>query len=97
MNRISNMILAVLLLTLLFFPILIISFLVYISSGKPVFYWSDRIGKESLTFSMPKFRTMKLDTPQVATHLLQDPDPYLLPFGKLALQHAIIISLIIFF
>ena len=76
------MILAVFLLTLLVFPILIISFLVYISSGRPVFYWSDRIGKESLTFSMPKFRTMRINTPEVATHMLNDPNIFLTPIGK---------------
>ena len=83
MNRISNMILAVFLLTLLVFPILIISSLVYIFSGGPVFYWSDRIGKESLTFSMPKFRTMRNNTPEVATHMLDDPDVFLTPIGRL--------------
>ena len=83
MNRIANMILAVFLLTLLVFPILIISFLVYISSGRPVFYWSDRIGKESLTFSMPKFRTMRNNAPEVATHMLDDPDVFLTPIGRL--------------
>ena len=83
MNRIANMILAVFLLTLLVFPILIISFLVYISSGGPVFYWSDRIGKESLTFSMPKFRTMRNNAPEVATHMLDDPDVFLTPIGRL--------------
>ena len=77
------MILAVFLLTILVFPILIISFLVYISSGRPVFYWSDRIGKESLTFAMPKFRTMRTNTPEVATHMLDDPDVFLTPIGRL--------------
>ena len=83
MNRIANIILAVFLLTLLVFPILIISSLVYISSGKPIFYWSDRIGKESLTFSMPKFRTMRSNAPEVATHMLDDPDVFLTPIGRL--------------
>ena len=83
MNRISNIILAVFLLTLLVFPILIISSLVYISSGKPIFYWSDRIGKESLTFSMPKFRTMRASAPEVATHMLDDPNVFLTPIGRL--------------
>ena len=83
MNRIANMILAIFLLILLVFPILIISFLVYISSGRPVFYWSDRIGKESLTFSMPKFRTMRSNAPEVATHMLDDPDVFLTPIGRL--------------
>ena len=83
MNRISNMILAVLLLTLLFFPILIISLLVYFSSGRPVLYWSDRIGKERLIFSMPKFRTMLTNTPETATHMLDNPDVFLTPIGRL--------------
>ena len=83
MNRISNMILAVLLLMLLFFPILIISLLVYFSSGRPVLYWSDRIGKERLIFSMPKFRTMRTNTPEIATHMLDDPDVFLTPIGRL--------------
>ena len=83
MNRISNMILAVLLLTLLFFPILIISLLVYFSSGRPVLYWSNRIGKERLIFSMPKFRTMRTNTPEIATHMLDDPEVFLTPIGRL--------------
>ena len=77
------MILAVLLLMLLFFPILIISLLVYFSSGRPVLYWSDRIGKERLIFSMPKFRTMLTNTPETATHMLDDPDVFLTPIGRL--------------
>jgi len=83
MNRISNMILAVLLLTLLLFPILVISLLVYISSGRPVLYWSDRIGKEGSIFSMPKFRTMRTNTPEIATHKLDDPDIFLTPIGRI--------------
>ena len=77
------MILAVLLLMLLFFPILIISLLVYFSSGRPVLYWSDRIGKERLIFSMPKFRTMLTNTPETATHMLDNPDVFLTPIGRL--------------
>ena len=83
MNRISSLILAVLLLTLLLFPILVISLLVYISSGRPVLYWSDRIGKEGSIFSMPKFRTMSINTPEIATHKLNEPDIFLTPIGRL--------------
>ena len=83
MNRISSLILAVLLLTLLLFPILVISLLVYISSGRPVLYWSDRIGKEGSIFSMPKFRTMRTNTPEIATHKLDDPDIFLTPIGRI--------------
>ena len=83
MNRISSLILAVLLLTLLLFPILVISLLVYISSGRPVLYWSDRIGKEGSIFFMPKFRTMRTNTPEIATHKLDDPDIFLTPIGRI--------------
>ena len=51
------------------------------SSGK-VLYWSQRIGKDNTVFFMPKFRTMRTDTPVVATHLLANPDAYLTPVGK---------------
>jgi O-antigen biosynthesis protein WbqP len=51
------------------------------STGK-VLYWSQRIGKDNKVFLMPKFRTMRTDTPVVATHLLANPDTYLTPVGK---------------
>jgi O-antigen biosynthesis protein WbqP len=53
------------------------------SDGGSVVFWSKRVGKNNKIFKMPKFRTMKLSTPQVATHLLEDPDQYLIRFGKL--------------
>jgi len=56
---------------------------VYFSSGRPVLYWSDRIGKERSIFSMPKFRTMHTNTPEIATHMLDDPDVFLTPIGRL--------------
>lgn len=55
--------------------------LVAITSGFPVIYWSKRAGKDNVIFSMPKFRTMRLDTPIVATDLLVNPQQYLIPFG----------------
>jgi len=63
-------------------PMLLIAFLVKRTSQGPVFYWSDRIGVNNTIFSMPKFRTMQINTPPVATHLLSDPDRYLTPLGK---------------
>jgi len=56
-------------------------FLVRATSKGPILYWSQRIGRNSRPFKMPKFRTMKLDTPVVATHLLDHPDTYLSPIG----------------
>jgi O-antigen biosynthesis protein WbqP len=65
----------------LLFPILIVSLLVKLTSTGPILFWSDRIGVNSRTFRMPKFRTMRVDTPAVATHLLNNPKQYLTPIG----------------
>ena len=56
-------------------------FLVRVTSKGPILYWSQRIGRNNHPFKMPKFRTMKLETPVVATHLLDNPDTYLSPIG----------------
>ncbi len=61
---------------------LIIAALVKVTSTGPIFYYSDRIGRDNRIFSMPKFRTMKIHTPQVATHLLTNPKSYLTPVGN---------------
>lgn len=55
---------------------------VRLTSPGPVLYWSDRVGRHNAIFKMPKFRTMRTDTPAVATHLLGDPDRWLTPIGK---------------
>jgi len=62
-------------------PMLCIALLVKLTSKGPVLYWSDRVGKNNSIFSMPKFRSMKTDTPVVATHLLEDPKSVLTPMG----------------
>jgi len=51
------------------------------TSEGPVLYWSDRIGQRNVIFRMPKFRTMRLNTPVVATHLMSDPEAFLSPIG----------------
>lgn len=63
-------------------PFLFIAFLVRLTSNGPALYWSDRVGKDNKIFKMPKFRTMQMGTPAVATHLLQDPKVYLTPIGS---------------
>jgi O-antigen biosynthesis protein WbqP len=63
-------------------PMLLIAILVKLTSPGPVLYWSDRVGRNNSIFRMPKFRTMKTDTPAVATHLLANPEQYLTPVGK---------------
>ena len=81
MKRIFDAILAVLLLVLLSIPMLIIALLVRLTSAGPAWYWSERVGKNNDIFKMPKYRTMKIDTPAVATHLLERPDQYLTLVG----------------
>ncbi|RYH55642.1 MAG: sugar transferase [Alcaligenaceae bacterium] len=63
-------------------PILIVALAVKITSQGPVLYWSDRVGRRNKIFRMPKFRSMRVGTPAVATHLLSDPDTYLTPIGS---------------
>ncbi|MBN1590807.1 MAG: sugar transferase [Pirellulales bacterium] len=64
-------------------PLTLIALVVKLTSRGPVLYWSDRIGRDNRIFRMPKFRTMRVDTPEVASHLLDDPDRWLTPIGNL--------------
>lgn len=82
MKRLFDLILALSVAVVLFIPMLIIGALVKITAKGPALYWSDRIGINNEVFIMPKFRSMKTDTPSVATHLLQNPDEYLTPIGN---------------
>lgn len=63
-------------------PMLLTALVVKLTSPGPVLYWSNRIGRNNSIFKMPKFRTMRTDTPALATHLLGDPDCWLTPIGK---------------
>jgi len=82
MKRVFDIILALIALVLISVPMLFITILVKLTSDGPVLYWSDRVGKYNTIFKMPKFRTMKADTPAVATHLLSNPDQYVTPPGN---------------
>jgi O-antigen biosynthesis protein WbqP len=62
--------------------IILITFAVRVTSRGAVLYWSDRVGLCNIIFKMPKFRTMQINTPAVATHLLENPDQYLTPIGS---------------
>ena len=66
----------------LILPILLVALLVRITSQGPVFYWSARVGRNNKLFKMPKFRSMRVDTPAVATHLLVNPAQFLTPVGS---------------
>lgn len=82
MKRIFDLTMAGFLLCSLCVPILIITLMVKLTSKGPILYWSDRVGINNEIFRMPKFRTMRVDTPAVATHLMKDPDAYLTPIGS---------------
>lgn len=82
MKRLFDFIMSLFLLIISGILMLIIALLVKATSRGPVLYWSDRVGRNNTIFKMPKFRTMKINTPAVATHLLKNPDQYLTPVGK---------------
>jgi O-antigen biosynthesis protein WbqP len=63
-------------------PVAMIAIAVRLTSKGPALYWSDRVGRGNKLFKMPKFRSMRIGTPAVATHLLQDPATYLTPIGS---------------
>lgn len=81
MKRCFDVLLLILAVIVLCFPMGLLAVFVRISSTGPALYWSDRIGRNSITFKMPKFRTMHVGTPAVATHLLANPQAYLTPIG----------------
>jgi O-antigen biosynthesis protein WbqP len=82
MKRIFDLSIGLIAFHMLLIPMLFIAILVKISSEGPVLFWSNRVGKNSRIFKMPKFRSMRFDTPDVATHLLTNPENYLTPVGK---------------
>lgn len=82
MKRTFDLSLALIAAAILAFPILLVAMAVRLTSPGPVLYWSARVGQENRIFQMPKFRSMRIDTPAVATHLLQDPDHWLTPIGS---------------
>ena len=81
MKRIIDILLSVGILIILLLPILLIALLVSFTSNGKTLYWSDRVGKNGVLFRMPKFRSMQVDTPTVATHLMTNPNAFLSPIG----------------
>lgn len=63
-------------------PVALVALAVRLTSPGPVLYWSDRVGRHNRIFRMPKFRSMRTDTPAVATHLLDNPAQWLTPIGS---------------
>ena len=81
MKRLFDLIFCIFLLVLFAVPILLIIILIHTTSKGETLYWSDRVGKNGVLFRMPKFRTMQVDTPTVATHLMTNPNAFLSPIG----------------
>lgn len=82
MKRIFDLGLALFAFCILLLPIALVALFVKMTSKGPVVYWSDRVGIHNKIFKMPKFRTMRVDTPAVATHLLTNPKQFLTPIGS---------------
>lgn len=82
MKRLFDLCLALLASLFLVLPFLLVVVMVRLTSTGPILYWSDRIGRNNAIFKMPKFRSMRIDTPAVATHLLLDPKQFLTPVGS---------------
>ena len=81
MKRFFDIAIGLLLFILLVIPILFLAITIKVTSKGSVLYWSERVGRENVNFMMPKLRTMRSDTPQLATHLMCDPDEYLSQIG----------------
>lgn len=83
MKRIFDLTFGLVVLAAMLVPMAVVAVLVRLTSRGPILYWSDRVGRDNRLFSMPKFRTMRTDTPEVAAHLLSDPKQWLTPIGGL--------------
>lgn len=89
MKRLFDLFLGLCALVILVVPILVVALLVRLTSAGPALYWSDRVGRGNRIFRMPKFRSMRVGTPAVATHLLQDPRSHLTPIGAFLRQSSL--------
>ncbi len=81
MKRLFDLVLAIILIILFALPLIVVALAVRLTSSGSALYWSDRVGRDSQIFKMPKFRSMRTDTPAVATHLLDNPQSFLTPIG----------------
>lgn len=82
MKRLFDLMLGIVALAILALPIIAVALAVRLTSKGPALYWSDRVGINNTLFKMPKFRSMRVGTPAVATHLLSDPSSHLTPIGS---------------
>ena len=82
MKRLSDLVIVLIISFFLIIPMLVLSILIFFTSKGNVIYWSERVGQFNRHFNMPKFRTMRENTPVIATHLLKNPDIHLTPMGS---------------
>ncbi len=82
MKKLFDLVLGLVSAAVLLLPIAVVALLVRLTSPGPVLYWSDRVGRHNKIFRMPKFRSMRVGTPAVATHLLDNPKAHLTPIGS---------------
>ena len=82
MKRFFDLLFALMTALVLAVPVVLVALAVRLTSTGPALYWSERVGRHNKTFKMPKFRSMRVGTPAVATHLLADPQSYLTPIGS---------------
>lgn len=82
MKRLFDLLLALVVGLIFLLPVLVVALAVWLTSKGPALYWSDRVGRHNHLFKMPKFRSMRVGTPAVATHLLSDPKAHLTPIGS---------------
>jgi O-antigen biosynthesis protein WbqP len=82
MKRLFDLVVALVAVMFLALPIVFVALAVILTSPGPALYWSERVGRHNQIFKMPKFRSMRVDTPVLATHLLQNAEQWLTPIGS---------------
>ena len=89
MKRLFDFFMCVILFPLVALTMLITAIAVRLTSTGPVLYWSNRVGRDNAIFQMPKFRSMRMDTPAVATHMMTDPSAFLFPMGAFLRRYSL--------
>ena len=89
MKRIFDIVVSGIFFLVVLLPMAIIALSIMLTSKGPILHWSDRVGRNSLVFKMPKFRTMKLETPDLPTHLMKNPNQYLSSIGPFLRKYSL--------
>jgi O-antigen biosynthesis protein WbqP len=87
-KRIFDLVLVLVLIVILGIPMLVVAAFIKIVSKGPAIFWTDRVGMNNSIFKMAKFRTMRIDAPQLATHLMKNPKDYLIPIGEFLCKYS---------